>query len=145
MQICCFFTSVILEGQYNSKTALTHKKNVKKKNKRPHSTMVLGRMVHKGYSLQYLAIHNCTISSFLTAFKFWGILGSTFHSRVLWKTSKADKRIQMGQLCAIGHQFSIPSVQSKLLTESRKQIIIKQNNKTSKLNTTIQYVLSDSL
>jgi hypothetical protein len=33
--------------------------------------MPLGLLIHKGYSSQYLAAHNCTTSGFLAAFKFW--------------------------------------------------------------------------
>ena len=71
------FTSVILAVQYNRKTALAHHKNAQKKHALPHSRMPLGRVVHKGSSLWYLAVHNCTTSSFHVAFQFQGLLSST--------------------------------------------------------------------
>jgi hypothetical protein len=78
MQILCSFTSFILAGWYDRKTALTHHhKNAHKKHTRPHSRTPLGRVVHKGYSSWYLAAHNCTTSGFHAAFIFRGLLGST--------------------------------------------------------------------
>jgi len=43
----------------------------------PTQQMPIGRLIHKGYSLRQLAAHNCTTGGFLTAFKFWGLVGST--------------------------------------------------------------------
>jgi len=78
MQIDCCFTSVILVGWCDHKTALTGcQKNAQKKNTSSHMATPFGRLVHKGYSLRYVAAHNCTTSGFRVTFKFWGLLGST--------------------------------------------------------------------
>jgi hypothetical protein len=78
MQILCCFTSFILAGWYDCKTALTqHHKSAQRKHTCPHSRTPLGRDVHKGCSLRYVVAHNCTTSSFRTAFLFQGLLGST--------------------------------------------------------------------
>jgi len=54
---------------YDRKTALTrHHKNAQNKHTLPHSRTQLGTVVHKGYSLRYLAAHSCTTGGFRTAF-----------------------------------------------------------------------------
>ena len=77
MQIRCSFTSVILTGRHDRKTALTRHKNAHKNHTRPHSKTPLGRVIQKGYSSRYVAAHNCTTSGFRAAFLFWGLLRST--------------------------------------------------------------------
>jgi len=84
MQICCSFTSVILAGRYDRKTALTRShKNAQEQHTRPHSRTPLGRMVQKGQSSRYLAAQNCTTSDCRAAFKFCGFLGSASLSLLL--------------------------------------------------------------
>jgi len=71
MQTRCSFTSVILVGQYDRRTALTRRhKNAQKTHTLPHSRTPLGRMIHKGYSSRYLVVHNCTTSGFRAIFQF---------------------------------------------------------------------------
>jgi len=54
--------------------ALTQRhKNAQKIHTRPHSRMLLGRVVHEGYSSRYLVAHNCTTSGFHSAFLFRGL------------------------------------------------------------------------
>ena len=78
MQIRCSFTSVILAGRHDRKTALIRHKNAQKKKPiRPHSRTPLGRVVNKGYSSRYLAAHNCSTSGLRAAFQFQELLGST--------------------------------------------------------------------
>jgi len=49
MQIRCSFTTVILAGRYDRKTALTQShKNAEKQHTCPHSRTPLGRIIHKG-------------------------------------------------------------------------------------------------
>jgi hypothetical protein len=49
MQIRCSFTSIILAGRYNRRTALTRRhKNAQNKHTHPYSRTPLGRMIHKG-------------------------------------------------------------------------------------------------
>jgi len=76
MQIRCSFTSVILAGRYDHKTALTRRrKKMHRKNTRPHSRIPLGRVVHEGHSSRCLAAHNCPTSGFRAAFLFRGLFG----------------------------------------------------------------------
>jgi len=49
MQIRCSFTSVILAGRYDRRTALSRlHKHAQKTHILPHSRTPLGRMIHKG-------------------------------------------------------------------------------------------------
>jgi hypothetical protein len=83
MQILCFFTSDILAGRYDCKIALKQRqKNAQIKHTCPYISLPLGILIHKGYSSQYQAAHNCTTSGFLAAFKFWGLLGSTSYIKI---------------------------------------------------------------
>jgi len=74
-------------GSQNSTTITSQK--CTEKHTRPHNRMLLGRAVHKGYRLRYLA-HTSTTSGFHAAFLFRGLLGSiTYmaaecHSAVIW-------------------------------------------------------------
>jgi hypothetical protein len=52
-----------------------HHKNAQKKHTHPHSWMLLGNVLRKGW--WYLAALNHTTSGFHTAFQFWLLLGST--------------------------------------------------------------------
>ena len=74
MQIHCSFTPA---GQYDCNTALPWRhKNAQKKHAHPHSRMLLGKLVHKGYSSWYLAAHNCTTCGVCAAVQYQGLLGS---------------------------------------------------------------------
>lgn len=62
--------------QSQNSTTMSQKCTEKKKHTSTHR-MLLGRLVHKGYSLQYVVSCNSTASGFCMAFQFQGLLGST--------------------------------------------------------------------
>jgi len=71
--------ATIMKQHYHDVTKMHPKKKKKKKKKNTHTSthkMLLGRLLHKVYSLQYVAAHNCTASGFCMAFQFQELLGS---------------------------------------------------------------------
>lgn len=66
--------------QSQNSTNMTLQKSTKQ-HTCPHSRPLLGRVVHKGYRLRYLAAHNCTTGGFQEAFQFQGLMASTMYSQ----------------------------------------------------------------
>ena len=106
MQIRCSFTSVILTGRYDRKTAITRRhKNTQKKHKRLHRRTPLGRKVHRrvqfaipsGTQLYYKQIHKLSpVISHQTLLKLCSFLKST--DEVLQKFLHATKTLAIKTL-----------------------------------------------
>jgi hypothetical protein len=64
-----------------------------------YSSVSLGWLVHKNYSLQHLAAHNRTTSSLHAMFKFWELLGSTLYIKI------GEGYADCLEICALHHMI----------------------------------------